>query len=185
MSLNKNKLLVVFPGIGYTCDKPLLYYTKKLAIAKGYEVVDVPYGNFEKGIFKDDEKIKNAIDYALKQTEDLLADANLSEYSDIMFCSKSIGTCVAAKYEENHNLNVRHIFYTPIEASFEYIHNSGLTFHGTSDPWCRNDYFEKEVSKLGAAYHLIENGNHSLETGDVDLDLKNLRDIIELVSSFL
>ena len=32
---NTKKIAVFFPGIGYTCDKPLLYYSAKLAAAKG------------------------------------------------------------------------------------------------------------------------------------------------------
>ena len=31
------KLVVFFPGIGYHCDKPLLYYSRKLAQEYGYE----------------------------------------------------------------------------------------------------------------------------------------------------
>ena len=31
------KLAVFFPGIGYHCDKPLLYYSQKLAKECGYE----------------------------------------------------------------------------------------------------------------------------------------------------
>lgn len=42
------KLAVLFPGIGYTCDKPLLYYGAKLAKSYGYEVKRVEYGNFPK-----------------------------------------------------------------------------------------------------------------------------------------
>ena len=37
------KLVVIFPGMGYNGDKPLLYYTKKLAKAAGYDVIDVTY----------------------------------------------------------------------------------------------------------------------------------------------
>ena len=46
----KKKIAVLFPGIGYTCDKPLLYYTGKLAVARGYKLVKVEYGNFPSGI---------------------------------------------------------------------------------------------------------------------------------------
>ena len=35
------KICVVFPGIGYHTDKPLLYYSKKYMIAHGYDIVDV------------------------------------------------------------------------------------------------------------------------------------------------
>ena len=35
-----NKLAVIFPGVGYHTDKPLLYYSKKLAFQNGYEIVE-------------------------------------------------------------------------------------------------------------------------------------------------
>ena len=48
--MSKNKLAVIFPGIGYHCDKPLLYHAKKIAAAKGYEILEVPYTGFESGV---------------------------------------------------------------------------------------------------------------------------------------
>lgn len=44
------KLAVVFPGIGYHVDKPLLYYSRKIADNYDYETVTVPYGNFPAGV---------------------------------------------------------------------------------------------------------------------------------------
>ncbi len=42
--MKKKKLLVVFPGIGYHCDKPLLYYGRKTAAEAGYdEVINISY----------------------------------------------------------------------------------------------------------------------------------------------
>lgn len=40
------KLAVLFPGIGYHCDKPLLYYSKKCLSAYGYEIIEVNYKHF-------------------------------------------------------------------------------------------------------------------------------------------
>ena len=31
------KIAIVFPGVGYTKDRPLLYYAGKLAVKRGYE----------------------------------------------------------------------------------------------------------------------------------------------------
>lgn len=42
---NAPKLAVVFPGIGYTADKPLLYYTGRLASKHGYQIRTVSYGS--------------------------------------------------------------------------------------------------------------------------------------------
>ena len=33
------KIAVFFPGIGYHCDKPLLYYARKLVQEYGYEKI--------------------------------------------------------------------------------------------------------------------------------------------------
>ena len=35
----KRKLAVFFPGTGYHTDKPLFYYSRKIAAAKGYEAL--------------------------------------------------------------------------------------------------------------------------------------------------
>ena len=40
------KLVVCFPGIGYHCDKPLLYYGRRVAESIGYkEYKNVEYVN--------------------------------------------------------------------------------------------------------------------------------------------
>ena len=44
------KIACLFAGIGYTCDKPLLYYSAKMLSALGCEIVPVPYGGFESGV---------------------------------------------------------------------------------------------------------------------------------------
>ena len=44
--MDGKRLAALFPGIGYHCDKPLLYYSAKLARAAGYAVMPVPYAGF-------------------------------------------------------------------------------------------------------------------------------------------
>ena len=55
---NQNKLAVVFPGIGYHVDKPLLFHTRKLLRELGYEVTDVNYTGFSSGIKGNPQKMK-------------------------------------------------------------------------------------------------------------------------------
>mgnify|MGYP000287855668 FL=1 len=66
---NAPKLAVVFPGIGYTADKPLLYYTGRLASKHGYQIRTVSYDNLPENVKGDPEKMKQAFDLALEQTE--------------------------------------------------------------------------------------------------------------------
>ncbi|MFR6590493.1 MAG: hypothetical protein ACLURV_10655 [Gallintestinimicrobium sp.] len=37
------KLLVLFPGVGYSTARPLLYYAKRIGQEKGYEVLELEY----------------------------------------------------------------------------------------------------------------------------------------------
>ena len=88
------KLLVLFPGIGYTCETGLLAAGATLARAAGYEVLALRYSA-----------------QAAAQRPDLDAAARIAEadvcaqldgvdwpaYADIVFLSKSLGTVVAAR----------------------------------------------------------------------------------------
>ena len=55
------KLAVIFPGIGYTADKPLLYYTSRLARKHGYQIQTVSYGTLPENIKGDSVKMRQAL----------------------------------------------------------------------------------------------------------------------------
>ena len=57
---NTPKLAVIFPGIGYTADKPLLYYASRLAKKHGYQIHTVSYSNLPGNIKGDSIKMKQA-----------------------------------------------------------------------------------------------------------------------------
>ena len=101
------KIAVLFPGIGYTCDKPLLYYGAKLAAEKGYEVVRVPYGNFPPGVKGDAEKMYLCFVSAREQSEDILSGVDSAAYDEVVFFSKCVGTVVALSYAAEHGIDAR------------------------------------------------------------------------------
>ena len=180
------KLTVIFPGIGYHTDKPLLYYGKKLARTYGYEIVEVPYGNFRKGIKGDQEKMKEAFENALEQTRQILGEVCWDEAEDILFISKSIGTVVAAAYASEKELSVRHVFYTPLAQTFLMAQEqSGIAFHGTADPWAADEVVEYGCEQLNIPLIEIPDANHSLETGDVRTDLKNLAHVMDVTEKWI
>ncbi len=181
----KKKIAVTFPGIGYNVDKPLLYYSKKIAARYGFKIMDVPYGGFKKGIKGDPDKMMEAYEQALVQSEEILKDADLAKYDTVLFLSKSIGTAVAATYAADHQLVTKNVFFTPVEESFPLMKDDGIIFHGTADPWLDDATFLTECAKTDYPYYLIEGANHSLETGDVMKDIDNLRQIMEIVEEYI
>lgn len=179
------KAAVFFPGIGYHVDKPLLYYSKKLAKNAGYETIDVPYGGFPKDVKSSSEKMKEAFASALAQTGDILKDVDWKQYEEVLFVSKSIGTAVAAAYADREGLNTRNIFFTPVEQTFSIQMQEGIVFTGTADPWVREGAVPALCKERHIPVHLIEQGNHSLETGNALKDIENLRRIMEIAQKYV
>ena len=179
------KIAVIFPGVGYHVDKPLLYYSKKIAKEQGYEIVDVSYGGFAGGIKGSVEKMEAAFYSALAQTEEILADVEFEKYKDILFISKSVGTAVAAAYAGKYSLNTRNIYYTPVAASFQFMKQPGIVFHGTGDTWVETRIIKEECKKRNLPLYITEGANHSMEAGKVIKDIKILKEIMRITKEYI
>ena len=181
-----SKIAVYFPGIGYHCDKPLLYYSRDIACKLGYKNYrNVSYTCKAGNIRGDEEKMKEVYEALFSQTEAELADMDWSEYDDILFISKSIGTIIATSFAEKYGLkNVRHVLYTPLAQTYLFASNPAIGFIGTSDPWSNTD----EIIRLSHANHipLIVYGgcNHSLECDDTSKNLDILKDVMQKTMDF-
>ena len=113
------KLLVMFPGRNYSCDKPLLYYAGKIFEKRGYEVVRLDYNYRLKGN-RDD--IRGLIEEAKSYVGEQLANIAFVGYEDVVFLSKSMGTALAGYFENLFGIRVRHIFLTPVPEALKYMH---------------------------------------------------------------
>lgn len=183
--MNREKLAVIFPGIGYHTDKPLLYFAKKLAGKAGYEIKELPYKHFPKNVKGDKTKMEEAFQCALDQTEEMLSDVAFDRYKEILFISKSIGTVVAASYAERHALETRNVYYTPVGEFFSMNVREGIVFHGTKDGWVSTDTVKDGCDRWNLPLFITEGADHSMETGDVRADLENLKLIMEQTSDYL
>lgn len=179
------KLAVLFPGIGYTCDKPLLYYAARLARASGYDVLPVAYGGFPKNVRGDIEKTQRCLELACAQAEERLSGVRWGSCEDILFVGKSIGTVVAARYAHRRRLSVQSVLFTPLVETFDEARGSAIAFHGTADPWADTAEIVSACKRRGIPLFLTENANHSLETGDVAADIAALADAMEKVRQFI
>ena len=179
------KLAVIFPGMGYHIDKPLLFYSKKLAKQYDYEIVEVPYKDLLKNVTQQEHALEAAFCSAFAQTEELLKEVSFDAYEEIVFISKSIGTVVASSYAQKYSLKAKHVLYTPVGSTFSFAPQQGIAFHGTADPMAETEMVKQECAERSIPLYLIENGNHSLETGDVSRDLEILRNVMEKTENYL
>ena len=179
------KIACLFPGIGYTCDRPLLYYSAKMLGNLGWEVVPVPYSGFPGQVRGNPGRMRQCAETALDQAETILQNIRWQDYPDILFVGKSVGTVVCSAYAEQHGLPCRMVLFTPVKETFQFSPKPSCAFHGTKDPWADTAVVVECCRRMGIPLHLTEGANHSLETGDIDRDIKELRKIMKKVREFI
>ena len=86
------KLLLIFPGVGYGFNHPLLYYADSVFEAKGYERKYMKYQE----IFLDRElTFEEKADKVREYVEEQANQIDFSMYEEIIFLSKSVGSLEA------------------------------------------------------------------------------------------
>ena len=185
MERSERNIAVLFPGIGYTCDKPLLYYTGKQLQGLGYEVIRLSYSGFPANVKGDEAKMRKCFAIQQEQTEEQLKDIDFSVYDDVLFVGKSLGTVAALQYAREFAVSARFVLLTPIEQTFCVAFSSdAIVFHGTADPWERTERITSACTDRKIPLYVVADANHSLETGDVQKDIDNLQQVIAQIQEF-
>ena len=181
------RLAVFFPGIGYTVDKPLMHYSRRLAEKHGFKIRPLPYSGFPKKVKGDKAKMQESYKIALKQATEMLSDINFEDYDDILFVGKSVGTIVAAKIASKSSVQdrIRFIYYTPLEETFSFPVQDAIVFTGSTDPWVEAGRIPALCKESGVPCSVIPNANHSLETDDPLVDIQNLSEIMAETAQFI
>ena len=197
MEKELHKLAVIFPGIGYTADKPLLYFSRRIAVDCGYEIRIMDYKGFPPKVKGDRNRMEESFFIALRQAEEMLAGVDFTEYEDVVFIGKSIGTIVAAKIaadaasgtasDSPAKARIRQVLYTPLEDTFRFPIGEAIAFTGDDDPWVgkENSRIPALCQERGIPCRLVPHANHSLESKDVFEDMKELRRVMKETEAFL
>ncbi len=186
--MSSKRLAVFFPGIGYHNDKPLLYYSRKLARELGLDVVEITYvlPVKAKEIKGDKDKMRDAFELAVEQADKQLSAIEFDKYEQVFFIGKSIGTTVAAHYDKTYDVGARQIVLTPVPQTFDYLKpGCGIVFNGTEDPWCDTGLVKEKCGDLGIEVHIVEHANHSLETKSATTDVQNLESVLNTIEEYM
>ncbi|GFP76319.1 hypothetical protein [Clostridium fungisolvens] len=176
--MSNKKIVVIFPGVNYRADCPLLYYAGFKFETRGYEKVAINY-----------DDLTNKYDLLAQFIEAVKSDVlaklraiDLSQYDDIVFVSKSMGTAVAGWIEEKLCIKARHIYLTPIEETLSYIKKDKdiiIVVAGTRDKLLNTNILKEQCMKENIPLKLIDGAGHRLEVkGDIDKNIELLREIV-------
>lgn len=172
----EKKLAVVFPGAGYTIDRPLLSSSRKILEEEGYEVLCIEWNSI----------IKTRYD----QASEALENINFDKYEDVIFVCKSIGTEVASTYVKKHDLKVRQIWYTPLQSAFDVYGGdiegrSIIAFIGTKDEKSNVDLIKEKAGQLGIELHVYDDCNHAMECNDDSKNQEILDDVMKITRDYV
>lgn len=190
-----SRIAIIVPGIGYTTDRSLLYFTGKVAQSLGYTLTRIQFSGFEKGVKGNPEKMKRAFSHAYEQLMEQLPSFDRDD--EVLFISKSIGTAVSLRADIEKDIRARHILFTPLMETMELmqqlLEKQGrsrrsylIIFHGLADPWAAdNDSMRVIAEQRGIEYHELPGANHSLETGNPIVDMDSQKKTMEICQRFL
>ena len=172
-----NKLVVIFPGIGYGMDAPLLYYADFLFETKGYDRIYIDYHQYlQDTSLTIPQRLNRLRQYELDQLKSIC----WSKYDTIVFLSKSIGAVEAGWIADQLHLPVKQIFLTPIVEAMPYCTPDTTVIMGTNDR--HYSAYQQHCSTNKTSTLFLPQADHSLE---IKNDAMKSIDILKTYLSFL
>lgn len=176
-----NRLVVLFPGMHYSCELPILYYARATATQCGFDLLALEYGyqaarsNLE---FNELPRVVDECEETLKLV--------LNQYEQIVFISKSLGTLVAGEVHSRLKKYIKHVYLTPIFKSIPYINaTEGIIIYGSNDSVFDENVASQITVTKNRTIIKIADADHSLETKNVEHDILTLGKLVKLYKDFL
>lgn len=174
-----NDLIVLFPGIRYGADCPLLYYASMEYRRRGYTSAAVDYGVLSYS------SLEEYLSEAVEGAKNFFKECDLSGYEDIVFASKSVGTAVALKTQDELNLpRVRHILLTPINLTLPLMRKERIykcIVSSRADSYIDGAELERIAKEKDLPLTMFDCLGHRLESdGDAFENVKILESIVKL-----
>jgi hypothetical protein len=184
------RICFMFSGLGYTYEKPLLYYVTMLMIKHGIDVVQIHYTYSKELITKSTDEIA---DVMMKDVDLVLQDVlSHNDYKNIIFAGKSLGTIplIQRVMKDEVYKDAVMLLLTPLltrselfESLLESTHK-GLLVIGTRDHYYTEEVYQLKTNTMNI--RVIENADHSLDVLYSPSDsLKALQTVLNSIERLL
>lgn len=181
---NSDILTIILPGEGYTNEKPLMYYSCRVALELGLDVFCVDYG-FQ--ISRKDFYINSEFDIVAAESEQVLKKCLNKNYRKIIFIGKSLGTFIQNKLSKGlMDYEQIHVYLTPVDKTFEDIVNYPcLAITGTEDKKINSLNMKMIENSKNIELVKIDGGNHRLECSDALKSIQMLTTTMNSLRKFI
>lgn len=191
---NGDKLLVLFPGVGYLCDSPLLYYPRLIGMHKGYDVLSFTHSFVFSKLFwelKDNDKDQWYDADMLKISKHLI-DLE-KNYERIVYLGKSMGTTSIKKLIEwgHRHPKYAYIVMTPGTTWAEQIDlyngidNRVLVIGSNTDKHFTIEKYQQTKFNANIDFFVVDNAGHLLEKETYGETREILDQVMNKIAKFL
>ena len=164
----KKGIVVAFPGIRYTCKQALMqdclsYYNKL-----GYETLCLDFGGVA---FDGSTDMSHAADLALPAILRRLSSVSFTDYTDVVFLAKSLGTLCAVRTAKALRLQPRCFLLTPLPETLQELPENARMFGaviGTKDAHLDYKLLEEYCKARSIPCLTVPDAGHRLQFEDAE-----------------
>lgn len=189
---NANGLAILLPGLGYTCDMPIFYYTELQFLVGGFDVLRVDYDYRQLGFqsWSDAEQERHLIEDVMTSVQAGFAQRS---YDEVTVVGKSLGTLAMAHLAQSGDMpsSWRSVWLTPllrqdvVWESMQQRPSPTAVVIGTEDHHFDPERLSAFDGRDNITVVVVEGGNHSLNTGKTAGDSSQaLSDVIRKMETF-
>lgn len=190
------KLAILFPGVGYNNDMPLMFYSAGFFLQEGYDILKVNYQYNENAAFNKatfEEKVKWIHHDVLVSLDKIL---EVNTYEEIVLVCKSIGTIAGLEAIKTYRTlqRAKVLWLTPLCHNAEIVNqlkdidHCSLIVIGTDDPCYVQENLEELSLKANFQVMIVPDADHSLAKKEdtlksVEIMSQTLRKIKEFIET--
>jgi len=185
-------LAILFPGLRYTCDMPLLYYSSRLFARRAADVLQVN-SDYTQADYQSASQSEQADWLRCDAQAALQAGKAQGNYKHLILVGKSIGTLALAHLvSTSPGEGTITIWLTPLLRQPSLV-SAALLFKGpalyiagTGDPIYASAPMQRIQQTTGAETLIVEGADHSMEIpGDPFQSLQIMERILRGLAAFL
>ncbi|MDD4872544.1 MAG: hypothetical protein PHR77_18495 [Kiritimatiellae bacterium] len=186
--------VIVFPGLGYTSQMPLLFYSSNLMLSLKADVLTVDYAYNRRQDFKTLNNEERARCFLADVQAAYQALLKQRSYKQITFIGKSLGTKAIGHIvtSETVSATVRAIWLTPLlkdkkwREQIKQYGGRSLFVSGTADPNYDAEYMKEVQEATKGQVVLIDEADHGLNIkDDVKRSIQALEKIMDSIKVFV
>ena len=187
------KLAIIYPGLRYSPDKPLLYYTTELLLSRGYDVLQL-WSNYRTSAFNELSQAEQTVQLIQDGQALLNFGIQSGTYTQLLLCGKSLGTLTMAFIlnEEIEKIEPTTVWFTPlihlppVSDAILKIEAPAFVAGSLADSTFSSGPIDQIKSISSTKSFITDHADHSLEVpGDTLKSLQILNQVMVKLSKFI